>query len=90
MYACSVEVGVKYVNDGEVGWTPVVRSRRKKSARSEDSDSSGNLNVMVDLKRRCLVWHKKVERLLEFMFVDISSFKMVAEKSSPISLRTKY
>ena len=26
------EVGMKYVKDGEVGWTPVVRRRRKKSA----------------------------------------------------------
>ncbi len=28
------EMGVKYVKDGEVGWTPVVRRRRKKSTRS--------------------------------------------------------
>ena len=38
------EMGVKYVKDGEVGCTPVVR-RRKKIARSEESESSGNLNV---------------------------------------------
>ena len=58
------EVGVKYEKDGEVGWTPVVR--RKKSARNEESDSSGNLNVMMDLnKERSLVWYKKVEGFLE-------------------------
>ena len=34
---------MKYVMDGEVGWTPVMR-RRKKSARSKESVSSGNLN----------------------------------------------
>ena len=34
--------GVKYVKDGEVVCTPVVR--RKKSARNEFSESSGNLN----------------------------------------------
>ena len=39
------EMGVKYVKDGAVGWIPVVRKRRKKSARSEESKSSGNLNV---------------------------------------------
>ena len=30
------EMGVKYIKDGAVGWTPVVRKRRKKSARSEE------------------------------------------------------
>ena len=33
------KVGVRYVMDGEVRWTPVVR-RRKTSARSESGDSS--------------------------------------------------
>ena len=37
------EVGMKYMKDGEVGWTPVV-VRRKKSARSKDGDESENLN----------------------------------------------
>ena len=32
-----------------MGWTPVVR--RKESARSEESDSSGNLNVIMDLNK---------------------------------------
>ena len=32
------------------------------SARSEESDSSGNLNVMMNLnKGRSLVWYKKVD-----------------------------
>ena len=35
--------GVKYVKDGWGGWTPVVRSRRKKNARSEKSESRRNL-----------------------------------------------
>ena len=38
------KMGVKYVKDGVVGWTPVLR-RRKKSTRSEQSESSGNLDV---------------------------------------------
>ena len=32
---------MKYVKYGEVGWTPVMR----RSARSEESERSGNLNV---------------------------------------------
>ena len=35
------------MKDGEVGWTPVEKKRRKKSTRSEKSDSSENLNVMI-------------------------------------------
>ena len=35
------EMGVKYIKDGEVGWTPDVR-RRKKNARREESESRGN------------------------------------------------
>ena len=34
-----------------MGWTPVVRRRRKKNARSEESDSRRNLNVMLDLNK---------------------------------------
>ena len=34
------KVGERYVKDGEEGWNPVVRRRRKISARSENSDSS--------------------------------------------------
>ena len=36
---------MKYVKDGEVVWSPVVRRKRKKSAWSEESESNGNLNV---------------------------------------------
>ena len=35
---------LKYVRDEVVSWTTVV-CRRKKSARSEESESDGNLNV---------------------------------------------
>ena len=38
-----------------------MRRWRKKSAMSEENDSSGNLNVMMDLnKGRSLVWYKKI------------------------------
>ena len=51
------DMGLKYVKDGEVGWTPAVRRRRKKSARSKESESSGNLNV--NNKRRSLVRYRR-------------------------------
>ena len=51
------EIGVKYVKDGDVGWIPVVRRRRKKCARSEESDSSGYVND----KRRSLLRYRKVD-----------------------------
>ena len=38
------EIDMKYVMNGEVGWTLAVR-RRKKNARSEESVSNRNLNV---------------------------------------------
>ena len=41
---------MKYIKDGEVSWIPVVRRRRK---RSEENESSGNLDV--NDKRRNLV-----------------------------------
>ncbi len=41
---------MKYVKDGEVGWTLVVRRRRKMSARSEESGRNLNVND----KRRSL------------------------------------
>ena len=52
------KMGVKNVKDGEVGWTQVVR-RRKKSSRSEKTESCGNLNV--NDKRRSLVRYRKVD-----------------------------
>ena len=39
------KMGVTYVQDVEMGWTTVVKRRRKKSVRSEKSESRGNLNV---------------------------------------------
>ena len=56
------EMGVKYK-----GWrgrlNPVVRRRRKKCPRSEENESSGNLNV--NGKRRSMVMYKKVDKILE-------------------------
>ena len=51
------EIGVMYIKDGEVGWTPVVRRRRKKCARSEESESSGYVND----KRKSLLQYRKVD-----------------------------
>ena len=66
--------GMYYVKDGEVGWTPIVR--RKKSARREESDSSVNLNVMMDLnKARSLVWYRW-KGFLEFMSWIINICKL--------------
>ena len=42
------EVGMK---DGEARWAQVVR-RRKKSARSEDHDDSGNSNIKFDRRKK--------------------------------------
>ena len=59
------------MSNGEMGWTPVVRMRRKKSAKSKESDSSEKFNVMMNLnKGRSLVWYKKVGRNLEFLSID--------------------
>ena len=52
---------VSSVKDGEVGRTPVLSQRRKKSARSEESEINGNLNV--NDKRRSLVRYRKVDRM---------------------------
>ena len=42
--------------------TPVVKRRKKKSARSEESERSGNMNVTD--KRISLVRYRKVDRIL--------------------------
>ena len=52
------EMGIKYITDGEVGWTLVMRRRRKMSARSKEIVSSRNLNV--NDKRRSLVRYRLV------------------------------
>ena len=39
------KVCVRYVKDGEDRWSPVVRRRRKMSARSESGDSSCDLGM---------------------------------------------
>ena len=43
-----------------MGWTSVLRRRRKKSVRSEESESNGNLNVNDE---RSLVIYRKVDRI---------------------------
>ena len=57
------KMGVKYVKGGEMGWSPVLRKR--KSARSEESESSRNLNV--NGKRRILVRCRKATGSQEFI-----------------------
>ena len=70
-----------------MGWIQVVRRRRKKSARSEKSGSTGNLNVMMDLnKGRSLVWYWKVEGFQEFMPQTFASFKMGGSETQPYFL----
>ena len=82
------EMGVTYVKDGEVSWTPVVRWWRRKSARSEESESSGNLNV--NNKRRSLVRYRKVYGIPRiFIRVNLKALRWVAVKPSPISLGTR-
>ena len=65
-----------------------MRRRRKKS---EECDSSGDLNVMMDLnKGRSLVWNKEVEGFPGIhvcRYLQASS--LVDVKPNPISSRTK-
>ncbi len=82
------EVGVKYVKDGELGWIPVVRRRRKKSARSEESESSGNVNV--NNKRRSLVMYRKVDGIPRiYIRESLKAARQVVVKPSPIASRTR-
>ena len=60
------EMGVK-IYRMEVGWTPIVRRRRKKNVWSEESESSGNLNV--NDKIRSLVMYRKVDRIPENLYL---------------------
>ena len=39
------KVGMKYLKNGEAGWTPVVRRKRKKT---EDSDGHEGLNIRLN------------------------------------------
>ena len=59
------EMCVNYVKDGEVGWTPVVRRRRKKSVRSEEIESSENLNVR-DKRRRWTLYQEYIRENLSW------------------------
>ena len=68
------EMDVKYVKDGEVGWTPDVRRWRKKSTRSEENESSGNLNM--NNKRRSMVRYRKVDGIPVIYIRENESFEM--------------
>ena len=82
----NVEKGMKYVKDGEVGWTPVVRRRRKKCARSEKSESSG----YVYDKRRSLVRYRKVDGIPGiYIRENLISSRWVTVKPIPIVSRTR-
>ena len=62
---------MKYVKDDEVGWTPVVRRRRKKSARSVDGIDSRNLNINLYLiEGRSLVRYRKASGIPGILFVE--------------------
>ncbi len=80
------KVGVRYVKDGEEGWTPVVRRRRKTSGRSENGDSSCDLDVDGGKLVECRCFgipgvyiHGRNPRVRQW----------VAVKPSPISSRTR-
>ena len=82
----NVEKGMKYVKDGEVGWTPVVRRRRKKCARSEKSESSG----YVYDNRRSLVRYRKVDGIPGiYIRENLKSSRWVTVKPIPIVSRTR-
>ena len=65
---------MKYVNDGEVGWTPPVRRRRK------ESESRWDLNV--NDKRRSLVRYRKVD-MIPGEFISKESFEMGGKETQP-------
>ena len=81
---------MEYVKDGKGGWIPVVR-RRKKSARSEDGDDSGNLNIKLNLiEVRIVVWQRKANGIPGvYICGSLQASRWVAVKPSPISSRTK-
>ena len=73
---------MKYVKDG--GWVgPVVRRRRKKSARSEESESSRNLNVN---DKRSLVRYRKMGPQEFISLRKFKSFEMGGSESQPYCL----
>ena len=61
--------------------------RRKKSARSEESDSSGNLNLMKDLNkgRSFFCETRRWKGFLDCVHRHLQASKWVAAKPSPIS-----
>ena len=61
---------MKYMKDGEAGWIPGVR-RRRRSPRSEDGDDSGNSNIKLNLiEGRSLVRYREVNGIPEIIFVE--------------------
>ena len=61
-----------------------------KSARSEKSDSSGNLNVMMDLNNgRSFVWFRKVEEIPGIYVRRHLQASRWVTKTSPIFSRTR-
>ena len=80
------EMGVKCVKDGDVGWTPVMGRKRKKSARSEESKSSGNLNV----NNKSLVRYMKMDGIPEeFISRKFENFEMGGSETQPFASRTR-
>ena len=75
-------MGVKYVKDEVVGWTPSVR-RKKKSSRSEGSGSIGNLNV--NNTRRSLR-DRMVDEIPEIYLRKFERFEMGGSEIQPYCL----
>ena len=70
----------------------MVRRRRKKNARSEDGDDSGNSHIRLNLivGRRRLVEYREVNRILGIcIHGSLQASRWVALKPSPISSRTR-
>ena len=64
-----------------------MRRRRRKSARSEDSENSRNLNVN-DI--RSFVRYRKVDEILGiYIRESLKASRWVAVKTSPIASRTR-
>ena len=76
------EMGVKYVKDGEVGWTPIVRRRK-----TEESGSSGNLNVNDEGKKRSLVIQEHGQDTGNFYPRKLEGFKIGGSETQPYCLK---
>ena len=79
---------MKYVTDGEVRWTSVVRRRRKKSTRIEDGDDRGNSNIKLNLIEggRGLVRYREINGITGIHIRgSLQASRWVAVKPSLIS-----